>query len=522
MSFIKRNYFTMTIFLQYTFLTLLLISPSIKTHAQSKEILKHWVNYFPQKMIPSTSMEFDYQSKNSSDEINYLIKNHSTLKCHYPFKYSVLSHLKLIDQVSFSDCKDLNLFSSSLNKKNVSLLYASESFSSPASIFGHISIVFHNEIIPELDSDVIHFSAIQQSNDFTNNIMGVSGGLRGYFIKDKFHKKFHEYLIVEKRNINLWTIKLNKKELDLFFYQLYELKYKFSRYYFVTNNCSTQLYVLLKNSRLNSEELPWILTPTDVIRRNNDILEPSITLSPYYEVRKANKLSSKEKLLDTNTNENLPQNLQQYSYDQNKLVFKNKFNSRIGLFFNMKNSSEWNFEMRPTHRDHFDYQAQGNNNVFNLLETFLNYDTRSKSIILKKINFFSIENHPIDQNLYFSSWKINTYYNNEKKTSLDFNFQRGENFKIISNDFNLTFFTGPKFQIFKKDSSLIYLNTDISFLKAYGKLKLKYSFNILIRSKKANTSNTVSFGYDFGAVSSFLKYDNYPKSQVLFGIYYAL
>jgi hypothetical protein len=170
------------------------------------------------------------------------------LACAFPARYNLLSKtFKDTRQINLNECKELQDFISGFKKKNLSLIMTSELMNAPASAFGHVLLVLHNEKQPEMDSDVIHFSAITGEDDgfFRYAKKGLTGDYFGYYMRNKFFEKYHEYSSVEQRYLFSYELNVTEKQKELLLFHLYELRKARFKYYFLNENCGYRLDKLL-------------------------------------------------------------------------------------------------------------------------------------------------------------------------------------------------------------------------------------------------------------------------------------
>lgn len=122
------------------------------------------------------------------------------LACQFPARYLLLRKT-FLDTKSYklSECRELSIFVGGFKKRHVSLMITSEVLNAPASAFGHLLLLFHDKDIPELSSDVIHFSAISDDKDgfFSYVYKGLTGVMKKLFIysaKDSNIKFSHQLI----------------------------------------------------------------------------------------------------------------------------------------------------------------------------------------------------------------------------------------------------------------------------------------------------------------------------------------
>lgn len=205
--------------------------------------------------------------------------------CNFPARYKWLKKKKLTGvDFDLNTCVELNQFRKNFQQKDFYLGYVTEFLDSPASAFGHLMLVFSDPKVPLELADVIHFAADSKGEKGLNYIVnGLSGGFRGYYVRDPFFKKANEYLVVEQRAIHLLKIELTQDQIDNLILHLYELRKAEFKYYFIDENCAFQLADFLdvaipeESYRLSSNQP---VLPIDVIRLNRKRISRHLSFAP--------------------------------------------------------------------------------------------------------------------------------------------------------------------------------------------------------------------------------------------------
>lgn len=196
--------------------------------------------YLTNSNILEDEVEAFKNTINSSDGVD--------LACAFPARYQLLSQsFSSVKKINLESCDELSKFLGSFKTKNLSLILASELLNAPASAFGHILLALHDEVTPEMDSDIIHFAAITNKKDgpFTYVFKGVTGGYQGFYFRNKFFEKFHEYSNTEQRYLFSYKLDINEAQKKKILYHLYELRKAKFNYYFFNENCGYRLDKLL-------------------------------------------------------------------------------------------------------------------------------------------------------------------------------------------------------------------------------------------------------------------------------------
>ena len=215
--------------------------------------------------------------------------------CNFPARYKWIKSQKLTSvDFDLKTCADLVQFRKGFQQKDFYLGYVTEFLDSPASAFGHLMLVFSDPKVPQELADVIHFAADSKGEKGLSYIVnGLSGGFRGYYVRDPFFKKANEYLVVEQRAIHLFKIELTQDQIENLVLHLYELRKAEFQYYFIDENCAYQLAGFLdvavpEESYRLSPNQPVL--PMDVVRRNRNRISQHLSLAPTH--KRVNAIAS--------------------------------------------------------------------------------------------------------------------------------------------------------------------------------------------------------------------------------------
>jgi hypothetical protein len=280
-----------------------LIASDIKNINTWKRLLHYSKDYNKEIIDQSFYMT---NSSNIYDEI-YAFRNEISqpdgfqVACQFPARYELLvKTFKDVIQFNLDNCRELNFFLKDLTSKKISLLMTSELLNAPASAFGHILLVLHNEDKPELHSNVIHFSAITKEGEsfFTYIFKGLTGGYDGYYIRNKYFEKKQEYSVDEQRYIFLYELDLKHEQKKTLLYHLFELRKARFEYYFLNENCGYRLDNLISiiYEKDFSSNLLFTL-PQETLSRFSDKFNKRTKVIPLANIAKENihKLNEREK-----------------------------------------------------------------------------------------------------------------------------------------------------------------------------------------------------------------------------------
>lgn len=505
---------------------------SINEQKLPSEKLKQWSNllHYSVEYHP-TGNWFSGLKPDPFEELKYQIQNNSTEKCIFPLRNNFLFENKLISQNNLIECIELNNFIDQLNYKHVSIMLTSEFLNSPASTYGHISIVFHNNNYPELNSDVFHFSAIQHDEGLKSTISGLTGGLTGYFFRDKYHKKFFEYSIREQRKIHLWNLNLDYQEKKRLIYHLFELRNAQFRYYFLDKNCSYQIAKLIGVATNREIENKKIFLPSDTIKIFSDILNKPKTIFPkseilknYKEKKLENCYEREKNLINFFTHKKSTLNYKEinstlFCNEENFLITEeqsnisyNHLNTRISISYNhtLKTKKQYTqVNIRPTAKDIYDFQNFRENLEFNLFTADITI--KRNNIRLNNLKLIELTNLPPNSELNQSPWKFSISLNREndkKESRTEIAFSKGfsKNIKRQKSSSTFNFFYGGSLDrntqnnykpnivlstqvifeklkykliqssVLKRNNSETFFNSDIQLIKSLNKNSLFFKF----------------------------------------------
>ncbi|HHT9160119.1 MAG TPA: Lnb N-terminal periplasmic domain-containing protein [Candidatus Brocadiaceae bacterium] len=196
------------------------------------------------------------------------------IACNYPARYLWIKD-RGFDVPSFDieSCLELKEYVDGFQKDSLSLVFASEHIDSPASAFGHILLVFHDDDKPLLTADTIHFAAeTSQDNFIKYAYMGLSGGYPGYFFRTPFYIIKNMYVIVEQRSLFFYQLNLSREQIKFLIYHLFELRKAEYKYYFIRENCAYQIARLLEiaYAHEHDDRHSMYVLPAEIVNFYND------------------------------------------------------------------------------------------------------------------------------------------------------------------------------------------------------------------------------------------------------------
>ena len=374
------------------------------------------------------------------------------IACNFPARYSWIKKHTNVPNYDLKSCKELSHFMDTFQKENLYLVFSSEYPNSPSSSFGHTMIAFKNNNIPLEVSDVIHFAAQTDNEDFfTYSYKGLTGKFNSYFLRTSFFQKIYSYNIKEQRYIYAYKLNFSKEEIQTIQYHLFELRKATFGYYFLNQNCASMLVDLLEISNENQPPKKMLFhLPIDTIKFYQNRIQKITKLSPL--ISKINylihKMSKREKrdFLNIIKNNSIPsenlsnitketlvyyykflfrkyhqsysnyQNVMQLTYkksyieDKSQNPLKNTQPSKVGIAYSTK-TLELNY--MPLFIKYQDIQKNPMQEVeFKLIN--INLHLQEKNLSLENIDLVKVKSLPKQYSFYHPiSWAFYFGFNHE-------------------------------------------------------------------------------------------------------------
>lgn len=127
--------------------------------------------------------------------------------------------------------------------KFLSIGFASQSYKSPVSFFGHTFLVAHDQPKPELESIAIEFVGdISRENGIFSALLS---SVEGYYNYRRFYDKLREYNL-EDRGVWTYRIKISEQEKAALSKLILKKNRLKERYSFIRTNCAYKIYELIQ------------------------------------------------------------------------------------------------------------------------------------------------------------------------------------------------------------------------------------------------------------------------------------
>lgn len=190
-------------------------------------------------------------------------------QCRFPARYRLLKRIfPLVEPV---DCRPLIAWKDAYGLSHISVMYAAQYLSNPASVFGHTFVLLGSDKLEEQRQFTFNFAAnIPEKTGAIDYIFkGLTGGFEGVFSTLPFYHRLHVYTNMENRSLWEYQLNLTSEENDLFLDYLWEMiNLGKLEYRFLNENCASVLLWFLKAVRPQIEistSNPLIISPPDIV-----------------------------------------------------------------------------------------------------------------------------------------------------------------------------------------------------------------------------------------------------------------
>ena len=196
-------------------------------------------------------------------------------QCAFPERYRYLKetlHLEVTSEV----CKPFLEWKSRFNPRSVTLVFATAYLNNSATMFGHTFLRVDSRPRPDhlVKNDLLDYglnfgAGMVPGGGTVNAVLGLTGGLPGFFSMMPYFDKVHEYSDTESRDLWEYQLSLNAEQISRMLNHTWELASTSFPYYFFDKNCSYQLLALLEVANpdwhLTDQFFYWVI-PSDTVR----------------------------------------------------------------------------------------------------------------------------------------------------------------------------------------------------------------------------------------------------------------
>ena len=274
-------------------LTILPVSSAAVSEAQPE--LEGWerlLYYVDGKSLVKSEQFFlsDNGARNSAEELDATIEllnsqHGEVIACNFPSRYSWIKRQGYdVSSFDLTTCSELDKFTRSFQRGNISLVFASEHVDYPSSVFGHIFLLFHETSSNFLAADSIQFVAETNNEPLLEYIYrGISGGYKGYLLRRPFYVMRDNYSNLEQRALHIYKLDLSVERIEFLIYFLYELRKAEFDYHFAKVNCAYHIAFLLEvayGATYSEYKHAMSVLPVDIINLFQKNIVDKFTVEP--------------------------------------------------------------------------------------------------------------------------------------------------------------------------------------------------------------------------------------------------
>lgn len=162
-----------------------------------------------------------------------------------------------------------------LNPGDVYIVFSSGYLKRPASVFGHTFLLIESKHKPLLSAPCINYGAVTNiKNGFLYSLLGLFGGFRGYYGFEPYYKKIKQYADIDMRDMWEYKLNLTADETDSLLRHVFDLQNVYSKYFFISENCSFNLLFLIEAARPQTNatlKLNKIVEPVETVKLINSL-----------------------------------------------------------------------------------------------------------------------------------------------------------------------------------------------------------------------------------------------------------
>lgn len=261
------------------------ISDTIVKKAQSYKIsensewlkLLHYSNNKSVIQNPEFFITKNIKSSNPQDELTATIQaffaksglDDSHAICRFPARFLWLNKVLQLDASIYPNpnCRQFNEYKTKVPVSSISVVFASENVSSPASALGHVFFKLKGENSKgELKQHALtYFTNISQVSPLKLVSGSLLTGLPGYYALSPYEKILARYQNKENRNIWDYKLDLSSEQIELLTSHFWELKNSKAKYLYASYNCATAIYYFLQLVEPSLKDTEEWLAPIDII-----------------------------------------------------------------------------------------------------------------------------------------------------------------------------------------------------------------------------------------------------------------
>ncbi|UYL10415.1 DUF4105 domain-containing protein [Bdellovibrio sp. SKB1291214] len=197
----------------------------------------------------------------------------SISQCKYLARTSWLKNTFDIDSSLLEKCPERAAWKDRLGATEAHLIFAASDLSSAPSSFGHTFLRLHN---PKNTGqlDLLDYGINYAANTGTEDgalyaMKGLFGFYPGTYSMLPYHQKIQEYSNLEGRDLWEYKLNLSPAQVEFMIDHLIELDKAYAPYYFVDENCSSQMLELIEAASPNhnlTDKFHDMVIPLDTLK----------------------------------------------------------------------------------------------------------------------------------------------------------------------------------------------------------------------------------------------------------------
>lgn len=195
----------------------------------------------------------------------------NSVQCRFPARTHWLKQLLSIKDSDLPaiDCPDTTAWLNQINPDSAWLIFAEEYLESPASAFGHSFLRLDNANTQK--NYILNYEPkVTEGENFLKFTYKSSiAGNAGVFTVLPYEEKIKQYRDHDGRDIWRYQLNLSKDELQQLARQIWEIKDQHPTYYLASDNCASEILLLLNALRPDKnylQDFNKIVAPADIVR----------------------------------------------------------------------------------------------------------------------------------------------------------------------------------------------------------------------------------------------------------------
>lgn len=193
-------------------------------------------------------------------------------QCRFPARYSWLKEALRFDpnRLPEQGCPRFETWRDRINAGGLTFVFASSYMNNPASMYGHTFLRLNQKEGNPLNDYSINFAAETPTRSgLVFAVKGLVGAYPGKFTITPYYMKVQQYNNMESRDLWEYTLNIGSAAVDRLVEHLWEMGVADFDYYFLTENCSYQLFPLLEAADPDlsfSNRFHFKTIPSDTVR----------------------------------------------------------------------------------------------------------------------------------------------------------------------------------------------------------------------------------------------------------------